>query len=1135
MFEPTRSRVAIGLIVLTSGLMCSADLASSADDNQADVRTLLDEGQFALAESSARALVAGLSPEGTAFSIDQLRAFDLLVEALVKNDKASDDYTLQLAKRAVTLKETPAAGDQLELAVSLHNLGATYVERGEFRQAVPLFERALSIRSKRFGPAHELVASTLEAMAYPEMMLERFDTARQRLDQVLVVRQGAVDHRPIALAGALELDARLKQFSGDYQAAMSVVDRALAIRNRPSSGYSDATLALHIRGDLLFLSGDVSGAEVAWTEALTAARRLHGADHSATSPLLRKLALAADALGNRAESRTLLARAMDTGRRFAPCHPEVVWLLNDSALSKRRDGDYGDAQKLYQTELQTIRNCKGSADSLATALHNQAQLVAEMGDLQEAERIQRQAVRVWSESLNGDHPYVARALDALAEVVAARGDTARALALYQRVLRIRRASGAETPDVAWTLTNLAKTVADNGDVVTALGYVDQAIAIFQTSGASDEPDHFARVLELRGTLLAQRGDLTRARESLSSALGERERIFGTTHPLAAETRAALARVDFARGAFGNAFAAALSAEQGGRDHLRFTTRYLPERQAMSYAEKRPRGLDLALSISSSGAFSDPARAFDAVIQSRGIVLDEIAARSRALNEASDGVSALHAQMIASRQRLANLVIRSLREPVSRAVLDDARRQKEDAERAVAASSADASLELTRASTRLEDIQRKLPAGGSLVSFVRYERTPIRSSGRSGLPPAIESYAAFVMPSGSPTVTFVPLGPAVSIDDAVRTWRNEASRRTLDASSSAQAERQYRLAANRLRTMVWDPLGPEVADHQRIFIVPDGLLTVVNFASLPDRAGRYMIENGGVIHYLSTERDLITAEEHPVASGTLLAVGGPAFDAASPNGRTKPLRSPAGCESLGRLRFDLLPGSLGEVTEISKLWPEASVSGVTVLSGRAASETAVKNALSGRRVIHLATHGFFLGDDCLPAAGGTRAVGGLTTGTGRTSTRRRDADNPLLLSGLAFAGANRRVVMRADEDDGILTAEEVASLNLAGVEWAVLSACDTGLGEIKAGEGVFGLRRAFQIAGARTVIMSLWSVEDDSTREWMRALYRGRLQQRLDTAAAVREAGLTILRARRAKGQSTHPFYWAAFVAAGDWR
>jgi CHAT domain-containing protein len=145
------------------------------------------------------------------------------------------------------------------------------------------------------------------------------------------------------------------------------------------------------------------------------------------------------------------------------------------------------------------------------------------------------------------------------------------------------------------------------------------------------------------------------------------------------------------------------------------------------------------------------------------------------------------------------------------------------------------------------------------------------------------------------------------------------------------------------------------------------------------------------------------------------------------------------------------------------------------------------------------------------------------------------ENPLLLTGLALAGANRRSAARLDEDDGILTGEEVASLNLNGVEWAVLSACDTGLGEIRAGEGVFGLRRAFQVAGARTVIMSLWSVDDQATRAWMRALYDARFRRGLSTADAVHTASVTVLRDRRAKGQSTLPFYWAAFVAAGDWR
>jgi CHAT domain-containing protein len=118
---------------------------------------------------------------------------------------------------------------------------------------------------------------------------------------------------------------------------------------------------------------------------------------------------------------------------------------------------------------------------------------------------------------------------------------------------------------------------------------------------------------------------------------------------------------------------------------------------------------------------------------------------------------------------------------------------------------------------------------------------------------------------------------------------------------------------------------------------------------------------------------------------------------------------------------------------------------------------------------------------------------------------------------------------------VLTAEEVAALNLSGVEWAVLSGCDTGVGEVRVGEGVFGLRRAFQVAGAKTLIMSLWSVEDQATQQWMTALYEGRFMKGLDTAQAVHQSSLRVLQQRRVKDQSTHLFYWAAFVAAGDWR
>lgn len=314
-------------------------------------------------------------------------------------------------------------------------------------------------------------------------------------------------------------------------------------------------------------------------------------------------------------------------------------------------------------------------------------------------------------------------------------------------------------------------------------------------------------------------------------------------------------------------------------------------------------------------------------------------------------------------------------------------------------------------------------------------------------------------------------------------------------------------------------------------MPDGLINLVNVAALSDDQG-YVVERDPLLHYLTTERDLLVSTPRTDRASALLAVGGAAFDELVPTRSAASVWRGPECESLARVHFEALPGSLNEIGDISALWPKTRPTDVTILSGPAATESAVKRAVSGHRVVHLATHGFFLGSDCAPSLAGRRAVGGIA----RSSTMATvAAENPLLLTGLVLAGANNRGKATLDQDEGILTAEEIAGLNLEGTEWAGLSACDTGLGEIRAGEGVFGLRRAFQIAGARTVIMSLWSVEDATARVWMRALYKGRLRKNLDTAAAVREANLFALRARRAAGQSTHPFHWAAFVAAGDWR
>jgi CHAT domain-containing protein len=210
-----------------------------------------------------------------------------------------------------------------------------------------------------------------------------------------------------------------------------------------------------------------------------------------------------------------------------------------------------------------------------------------------------------------------------------------------------------------------------------------------------------------------------------------------------------------------------------------------------------------------------------------------------------------------------------------------------------------------------------------------------------------------------------------------------------------------------------------------------------------------------------------------------------------------------------MRFDRLPASAREVEDVAALWKLSGSGEALALTGASASKEAFRLQAGHKRVLHLASHGFFLGSECRPE-GATAA-------------------NPLLLSGIVLAGAN------SSRANGILTAEEIAGMNLDGVDWAVLSACDTALGQYLAGEGVFGLRRAFQQAGARTVIMSLWPADDGVTRAWMHVLYQGRFAAHLDTAKSVQQASLSLLRARRKIGSSTHPLYWGGFIAAGAWK
>jgi CHAT domain-containing protein len=220
-------------------------------------------------------------------------------------------------------------------------------------------------------------------------------------------------------------------------------------------------------------------------------------------------------------------------------------------------------------------------------------------------------------------------------------------------------------------------------------------------------------------------------------------------------------------------------------------------------------------------------------------------------------------------------------------------------------------------------------------------------------------------------------------------------------------------------------------------------------------------------------------------------------------------------------FSPLPGTAEEARMLRTLLP-----GATVLTQAGASKSAIKRSPTPS-ILHIATHGFFLQDVVMPF------VPTASRGLAISDVQPEDlvvpeerVENPLLRSGLALAGAN---VHRGGEDDGILTALEASSLNLWGTKLVVLSACDTGVGEIKNGEGVYGLRRALVLAGAETQMMSLWPVSDAGTQELMIAYYQA-LQAGQGRGEALRQVQLQML----ASIDRRHPFYWASFIQSGEW-
>lgn len=852
--------------------------------------------------------------------------------------------------------------------------------------------------------------------------------------------------------------------------------------------------------------------------------------------------------GKYAEAAPLDARALEIAeKQFGAEDAGLGFFLNPHGYLQRQQGNYPASEQTLQRALAINEKALGREHpQTVDSMRNLGLLYRSMNDYAKADKMLREVLALTEKTLGPENPRVVQDLINLETVLGAMGDLKQAGAVLQRARAL--AEKHFEPDsltIANILNNLGTNYIDDHEYARAEPLIRQVLGIYERTIGTDN-DRYSNTLQNLGLIIYKKNDYAQAATIYARALALREKILGpehlylapllnnianVQHALADDTKALatqqralgiaektgglyhnwtilslrnIARYYTAMGDANNAVAFQKISDERTETALALNLAIGSERQKLVQLDDLEERTSRTISLNVNLAPANPqasALAALVLLQRKGRVLDAMSASVAALRERAEPEDRkLLDELNAVTQQLAKATLSksakvSLEE--QRKQIADLTEKKETLEAGISRRSAEfhaASLPVT-----LEAVQAEIPPNAALVEFAvykPYDPKVINSDQAYGEP----RYIAYLLRrTGTPQ--WKDLGDRKAIDAAIEEWR---------AALGDPARKDTQQAARKVDQKIMEPIRSIANSVARFLISPDGELSLIPFEALVDEKGSYLVQNYSFA-YLTSGRDLLRMKVARASKSKDLVIANPLFGEL-PSGALAAAKRPeklamrkslTSTRNLSETYFAPLSGSLQEARSIQALFPDS-----VFLTGTAATEAALKQA-QAPRILHIATHGFFLSEP--PATSGA------------------PPQNPLLRSGLALANANSHGNNNANGDDGILTALEASGLNLWGTKLVVLSACDTGLGEVKNGEGVYGLRRAFVLAGSDSLLMSLWSVSDYSTRRLMTDYYKN-LKQGQGRGEALRKVQLHLL----ADNPKLHPFYWANFIQIGEW-
>ncbi len=1132
-----------------------------------------------------------------------------------EKDYQTADVRRDLADVDLRARLTPA--ERRELIDADHDSLAAADRSIPAADAVKAATRSIEIRKRLLGPEHPLVARSLRWQGLAYQRLGKLDRAEASLQESVTIRTKVLGDN-LDTAGSLESLALVKEQRGDIPAAIALCRQELAMRQRLFGDESVRTAeSWHNLARMAARRPTFADAEVACRRALSIRERMLGADHLQTASTLGLLGEIEMGLSHYGQGETLLKRALKI-RQKRLGNDHYLTLENQLTLARlyERRGQYPRSAEVYQRVLETRRRLLGEENALTgdaysglgfeymlmgeyakarppmtraveiltktrgedhsytgTARLNLGRLYVRLGDVVKAEPVFQKTLAIEQRVRPGDFQ-AARAMDGLVDCCFAHKDFARAEQLCRDSLAIkRRIVGDHHPDVHVTLHSLGEVYRAEGRYAEARDTYEKTLKFARESLGNDHV-FVANLLCDLGYIAQDMNDDASATKWFTEELAVAKKLYHGDHPFIARALYDMGENEYCRGASQQAVSQLNDALEMCQNVMRQKFGVMSEREQLVLQRELRHYLDLYLTVTGEVG-TRPADAYRHLLSAKGAVTAD-----QWLSRLERGRPELHPLTDQLRDVGARLAQRSFATPEKSRreawlkEISDLTEQKERLEQELANKSSAFREHKQGVHLDPNTLRATLPKDAALVDILLYSHSFPRQGGEKKRRAAELHAVAFVLKHDA-EIRRIELGPFEPIFQSMNLWRE-----TYGATSgSADPGRD-------LRERIWKPLEPYLSGATTVFVSPDGSFCLFPLAALPgSKPDTYLIEERNIVlvpvpQLLLQQRAARVESEVAPQPGfdTPLLVGNVDFDA---DPRTLPATATAARGDMAKGLFSPLPESGNEIVEVAEIYRRTFQREPLVLTGKQASEQSVRSEAERHRWLHFATHGFFASNTGASNTGASNTVASNTPPAGkqpkpagkRAHEERANGNliasvedvrgfHPSLLSGIVLAGANRGWATHehrttSETDDGVLSALEVEQLNLADTELVVLSACETGLGRLAGGEGTLGLQRAFQIAGARNVVASLWKVDDRATAALMRRFYLKLWTEKKSPAVALREAQLALLHhpeqaesfttrspnfnksadlpdkgTVQRPNATTSPRLWAAFVIAG---